>query len=423
MLSSIRSLSLKINKHILDNGLRLVHHEDTTTQMVALNIVYDVGSRDEHPDHTGFAHLFEHLMFGGSVHIPDYDTPLQQAGGENNAWTNNDITNYYLTVPRANAEIGFWLESDRMLELAFSPRSLEVQRGVVMEEFKQRCLNQPYGDVSHLMRPLAYRVHPYRWPTIGKQLSHIADATLDEVKDFFFRHYAPNNAVLAVTGNLSWDETRRLADKWFAPIPRRDIPVRRLPQEPVQTEERRLTVERNVPLDALYMAFHTCGRDDADYYAFDILSDILSNGRSSRLTRRLVQERKLFSNIDAYISGSRDAGLLNISGRPSAGITLEQAEAAVWEELERLREEPVEHRELEKVKNKFESTQIFGNINYLNVATNLAWFELTGEAEDIDREVDRYRAVSSARLNDVARRAFCHENANILYYKSLSKEE
>ena len=423
MLSSIRSPSLKINKHILDNGLRLVHHEDTTTQMVALNIVYDVGSRDEHPDHTGFAHLFEHLMFGGSVHIPDYDTPLQQAGGENNAWTNNDITNYYLTVPRVNAEIGFWLESDRMLELAFSPRSLEVQRGVVMEEFKQRCLNQPYGDVSHLIRPLAYRVHPYRWPTIGKQLSHIADATLDEVKDFFFRHYAPNNAVLAVTGNLSWDETRRLADKWFAPILRRDIPERRLLQEPVQTEERRLTVERNVPLDALYMAFHTCGRDEADYYAFDILSDILSNGRSSRLTRRLVQERKLFSNIDAYISGSRDAGLLNISGRPSAGVTLEQAEAAVWEELERLREEPVEHRELEKVKNKFESTQIFGNINYLNVATNLAWFELTGEAEDIDREVDRYRAVSSARLNDVARRAFRRENANILYYKSLSKEE
>ncbi len=414
---------MKINKHILDNGLRLVHHEDTTTQMVALNIVYDVGSRDEHPDHTGFAHLFEHLMFGGSVHIPDYDTPLQQAGGENNAWTNNDITNYYLTVPRANAETGFWLESDRMLELAFSPRSLEVQRGVVMEEFKQRCLNQPYGDVSHLMRPLAYRVHPYRWPTIGKQLSHIADATLDEVKDFFFRHYAPNNAVLAVTGNLSWDETRRLADKWFSPIPRRDIPVRRLPQEPVQTEERRLTVERNVPLDALYMAFHMCGRDEADYYAFDILSDILSNGRSSRLTRRLVQERKLFSNIDAYIYGSRDAGLLNISGRPSAGVPLEEAEAAVWEELERLREEPVEHRELEKVKNKFESTQIFGNINYLNVATNLAWFELTGEAEDIDREVGRYRAVSSAQLKDVAHRAFRRENANILYYKRLSKEE
>ncbi len=409
---------MKINKLTLDNGLRLVHHEDTATQMVALNIVYDVGSRDEHPDHTGFAHLFEHLMFGGSVHIPDYDTPLQQAGGENNAWTNNDITNYYLTVPRANAETGFWLESDRMLELAFSPRSLEVQRGVVMEEFKQRCLNQPYGDVSHLMRPLAYRVHPYRWPTIGKQLSHIAEATLDEVKDFFFRHYAPNNAVLAVTGNLSWDETRRLADKWFGPIPRRDIPERHLPPEPLQTEERRLCVERNVPLNALYMAFHMCGRDEADYYAFDILSDILSNGRSSRLTRRLVLERKVFSNIDAYISGSRDAGLLNISGRPAAGIPLEEAETVVWEELDRLKGELIAPKELEKVKNKFESTQIFGNINYLNVATNLAWFELTGEAEDIDREVDRYRAVTSGQLQEVARRAFRRENANTLYYMS-----
>lgn len=408
---------MKINKLTLDNGLRLVHYEDTTTQMVALNIVYDVGSRDEHPDHTGFAHLFEHLMFGGSVHIPDYDTPLQQAGGENNAWTNNDITNYYLTVPRANVEIGFWLESDRMLELSFSQRSLEVQRGVVMEEFKQRCLNLPYGDVSHLMRPLAYRVHPYRWPTIGKQLSHIADATLDEVKEFFYRHYAPNNAVLAVAGNLSWDEARRLTEKWFVSIPRRDIPRRNLPQESAQTEERRLFVERDVPLDALYMAFHMCRRDEPDYYAFDILSDLLSNGRSSRLNRHLVQEQKIFSSIDAYVAGSLDAGLFHISGRPSAGVSLEEAEAAVWEELDNLKRVQVGEPELEKVKNKFESSQIFGNINYLNVATNLAWFELTGEAEDIDREVERYRAVMPDRLSSVASQAFRHENANILYYK------
>ena len=309
---------MKINKKIFDNGLRLVHNEDTSTQMVALNIVYDVGARDEHPEHTGFAHLFEHLMFGGSVHIPDYDAPLQLAGGENNAWTNNDITNYYLTVPKSNVEIGFWLESDRMLELAFSEQSLEVQRAVVMEEFKQRCLNQPYGDVGHLLRPLAYQTHPYRWPTIGKDLSHIANATLDEVKEFFFRFYAPNNAVLAVTGNISWEETIRLTEKWFAPIPRRNVPVRQLPQEVVQTAERRQTVERNVPLDALFMAYHMCSREDADYYAFDILSDILSNGRSSRLTRRLVQEQKLFSSLDAYISGTRDAGLLHISGKPSA---------------------------------------------------------------------------------------------------------
>ena len=408
---------MKINKKIFDNGLRLVHNEDTSTQMVALNIVYDVGARDEHPEHTGFAHLFEHLMFGGSVHISDYDAPLQLAGGENNAWTNNDITNYYLTVPKSNVEIGFWLESDRMLELAFSEQSLEVQRAVVMEEFKQRCLNQPYGDVGHLLRPLAYQTHPYRWPTIGKDLSHIANATLDEVKEFFFRFYAPNNAVLAVTGNISWEETIRLTEKWFAPIPRRNVPVRQLPQEVVQTAERRQTVERNVPLDALFMAYHMCSREDADYYAFDILSDILSNGRSSRLTRRLVQEQKLFSSLDAYISGTRDAGLLHISGKPSAGVSLEQAEAAVRKELEELKSGFVGEQELEKVKNKFESTQIFGNINYLNVATNLAWFELTGQAEDIDREVDNYRSVTAEQLHRVAQQTFRDENGIVLYYQ------
>ncbi len=411
---------MKINRHILDNGLRVVHHEDTTTQMVAMNIVYDVGARDEHPEHTGFAHLFEHLMFGGSAHIPDYDTPLQQAGGENNAWTNNDITNYYLTVPAANVEIGFWLESDRMLELAFSPRNLEVQRGVVMEEFRQRCLNQPYGDLGHLIRPLAYRVHPYRWPTIGRELSHIADATLEQVKDFFYRHYAPNNAVLAVTGHISWDDTRRLADKWFGPIPRREVAPRRLPAEPRQEEERRLVVERDVPVDALYMAFHICGRDEADYYAYDALSDILSNGRSSRLTQSLQLERKLFSSVDAYVSGSRDPGLLHISGRLSDGVTLQQAEAAVWEELERLCQEPVPEAELAKVKNKFESTYIFGNINYLNVATNLAWYELTGQAGDMEREVQHYRAVDAKSLQARARQAFRRGNANVLYYKSIS---
>lgn len=411
---------MKINKLTLPNGLRLVHNEDTSTQMVALNIVYDVGARDEHPDHTGFAHLFEHLMFGGSVHIPDYDAPLQMAGGENNAWTNNDITNYYLTIPRSNVETAFWLESDRMLELAFSEQSLEVQRGVVMEEFKQRNLNQPYGDVSHLLRPLAYRVHPYRWPTIGKDLSHIANATLDEVKAFFYRYYAPNNAVLAVTGNISWEDTVRLTEKWFAPIPRREVPLRQLPQEPVQTAERRLTVERNVPLDALFMAYHMCGRADEDYYAFDILSDILSNGRSSRLARRLVQDQKLFSSLDAYISGTRDAGLLHISGKPSPGVTLEQAEAAVRKELEELKHSLIGEQELEKVKNKFESTQIFGNINYLNVATNLAWFELTGQAEDIDREVSRYRAVTAEQLQRVAQQTFLPENCVVLYYKKIS---
>ena len=411
---------LKINRHILANGLRLVHSQDDSTQMVALNILYNVGARDEHPEHTGFAHLFEHLMFGGSVNIPDYDAPLQLAGGENNAWTNNDITNYYLTVPRQNVEIGFWLESDRMLSLDFNERSLEVQRGVVMEEFKQRCLNQPYGDVGHLLRPLAYKEHPYQWPTIGKELSHIANATLDEVKDFFFRFYAPNNAVLAVTGNISFEEAVALTEKWFGTIPRRDVPVRRLPQEPVQTEERRLTVERNVPLDALFMAFHMCERAHPDYYAFDILSDILSNGRSSRLNQHLVQEKQLFSSIDASISGSIDAGLFHISGKPSAGVSLEEAEAAVREELKILQNEAIAAQELEKVKNKFESTQIFGNINYLNVATNLAWFELIGVAEDMEKEVERYRAVTAGQLQTVAQTAF--DKANGVVLKIVSSE-
>ena len=409
---------MKINKHILPNGLRLVHSMNTHTQMVALNVLYDVGARDENPEQTGFAHLFEHLMFGGSVHIPDYDEPLQNAGGENNAWTNNDITNYYLSLPRQNAETGFWLESDRMLSLAFSPQSLEVQRSVVMEEFKQRCLNQPYGDVGHLIRPLAYKVHPYRWPTIGRNLQHIADATMEQVKDFFYRFYAPNNAVLAVTGNISWEDTLMLTEKWFGPIPGRAVPMRALPQEPKQQEQRRESVEREVPVNALYMAFHMCGRDDADYYACDILSDLLSNGKSSRLNQHLVQQQKLFSSIDAFISGSRDPGLLQINGKPASGVSLAVAEAAVWNELDLLKSELVHELELEKVKNKFESTQLFNNINYLNVATNLAWFELIGQAEDIDTEVNRYRQVEADQVQRVAQQVFVPENSSVLYYLS-----
>ena len=414
----VKIIKATILDYILDNGLRLVHSRDESTQMVALNILYNVGARDEHPEHTGFAHLFEHLMFGGSVNIPDYDMPLQLAGGENNAWTNNDITNYYLTVPRQNVETGFWLESDRMLSLDFSERSLEVQRGVVMEEFKQRCLNQPYGDVGHLLRPLAYQKHPYLWPTIGKDLSHVANATLEEVKAFFFRFYAPNNAILAVTGNISFEEAVELTEKWFGSVPRREVPVRNLPQEPEQTEERRLTVERNVPLDSLFMAYHMCDHRHPDYYVFDILSDVLSNGRSSRLNQHLVQEKQLFSSIDAYISGSVDAGLFHIAGKPSAGVSLERAEAAVRDELDRLQQELVDGQELEKVKNKFESTQIFGNINYLNVATNLAWFELLGKAEDLEKEVERYRSVTAMQLREVAQSAFRKENGVVLYYKS-----
>lgn len=408
-----------VNHYTLSNGLRMVHNEDPSTQMVALNLLYNVGARDEHPEHTGFAHLFEHLMFGGSVNIPDYDTPVQNAGGENNAWTNNDITNYYITLPASNAEIGFWLESDRMLSLDFSQQSLDVQRQVVIEEFKQRNLNQPYGDVPHLMREMAFRIHPYRWPTIGKEISHIANATLDEVKDFFFRYYAPNNCILSITGNISFKESVRLTEKWFAPIPQREVPQRSLPAEPKQTEIRRKTVERNVPLDALYMAFHMCSRRDKDYYAYDMLTDILSSGRSSRLIQNLVVKNKIFNSVDAYISGSIDEGLLHITGKPAEGISLEQAEQAVWDEIEKLRTTPVESSELEKVKNRYESEQIFGNINYLNVATNMAYLELIGKAEDINTEAVRYRSVTAEQLQEVAQRSLIADNCCILYYKAI----
>lgn len=413
---------IKVNRYLLSNGLRVIHEEDRTTQMVALDILYDVGARDEHPDHTGFAHLFEHLMFGGSLHIPDYDTPVQIAGGENNAWTSNDLTNFYITLPKQNVETGFWLESDRMLSLSFNQNSLDVQRQVVIEEFKQRCLNQPYGDVGHIIRAMAYKVHPYQWPTIGKEVSHIAQATMKEVKDFFFRFYAPNNAILVVTGNISFDETISLTEKWFGPIERRDVPQRQIPQEPQQTEERRQTVERDVPSDVLYMAFHKCDRQHPDFYAYDALSDILSNGKSSRLAQHLVRERRIFNSVDAYISGSIDAGLFTIYGKPANGVSLEEAEKAIWEELILLQQEQITEDELEKVKNRYESNQIFSNMNYLTVATNLAYAELIGKAESINEDVANYRKVSTAQLQRISQTTFQRSNCSTLYYKAIKKD-
>lgn len=414
---------ITVNRHILPNGLRIVHNEDRTTQMVALNVLYNVGARDEEEERTGFAHLFEHLMFGGSVNIPDYDTPVQEAGGENNAWTTNDLTNYYITLPRQNVEVGFWLESDRMLGLAFSPESLEVQRQVVMEEFKQRNLNQPYGDASHLTREMAYQVHPYRWPTIGKELSHIANATLEEVKAFFYRFYAPNNAVLAVAGNIPFDEVVRLAEKWFGPIPARDIQVRDLPKEPLQQEIRRMEVMRDVPLDTLYMTFHTCDRLHPDYHATDMLSDLLANGRSSRLIQHLVKERQVFSQVDAYITGSMDEGLLQICGKPLPGITLQEAEEHIWRELDAISATPPEENELEKVKNRFEAEQTFKSVNFLNNAINMAYFEFIGRAEDVNDEISRYRNITSEEIQRVARQVFRKENCSVLYYRKMHRPE
>ncbi|MCH5327962.1 MAG: insulinase family protein [Coprobacter sp.] len=409
---------IAVNRYVLPNGLRMIHHYDGRTQMVALNILYDVGSKDENPARTGFAHLFEHLMFGGSANIPDFDTPLQQAGGQNNAWTSSDVTNYYSVVPRRNVETAFWLESDRMLELEFSEKSLAVQKQVVCEEFKQRNLNQPYGDMYMQLRPLAYKKHPYRWPVIGKEIKHIEDATLDDVKDFYYKHYAPNNAILAVTGNIPFAEAVRLAQKWFGPIPRRDIPRRDLPAEPPQTETRYHDITRPVPLDAIAMAWHMSGRHGDTYRASDLLSDILSNGDSSRLYRRLVVEKPLFSDIDASITGDIEPGLFVITGRLNKGITMQQAEDALQHEVQTLQEQPVQPGELNKVVNKYESDHHFSNIDYLSKATHLAWYELIGKAEDIDSETDKYKTITPDHMQQVARTLFSNSNRSTLYYRA-----
>lgn len=409
---------IEVSRYLLPNGLKMLHHFDNSTQMVALNIIYDVGSKDEDPSQTGFAHLFEHLMFGGSVNILDFDTPLQKAGGENNAWTSNDITNYYSVVPRQNVETAFWLESDRMLELNFSEKSLSVQKQVVCEEFKQRNLNQPYGDTYMLLRPMAYKVHPYRWPTIGKEISHIENATLEDVKTFFYKHYAPNNAILSIAGNISFGDAVRLTEKWFGPIPRRNIAVRNLPEEPEQKESRFLEVYRSVPLDAITKAWHMCRRTDKEYHSYDLLSDILSNGRSSRLYRHLVMERKMFSDIDASITGDIDAGLFVVTGRLNKGITMEDADEAIKREVSALMAETIEKQELEKVVNKFESNHLFSNINYLNKATNLAYHELIGRAEDINEEVKKYWDITPQDLRRAAQKVFREENSSTLYYRA-----
>jgi zinc protease len=402
----------------LKNGLRVLVHEDDSTPMVAVNVLYNVGARDESPDKTGFAHLFEHLMFGGSANVPDFDEPIQMAGGENNAFTNNDITNFYDIVPAQNIETAFWLESDRMLSLNFDEKVLDVQRKVVVEEFKETCLNQPYGDVWHHISDMAYKVHPYRWPTIGKAPKHVEDATMEDVRGFFFNYYRPNNAILVVSGKVTVERARELTEKWFGDIPPGEIPSRNIPQEPPQKKLQRRLNQANVPVDALYLAFHVPSRLDPDYYPVDLLSDILCNGSSSRLYHRLLKEQQLFTNIDCYITGSIDPGLLIIEGKPAEGVSLEQGEIAIWKELEELKAGTIPEKELEKVKNKVESSLVFSEQNVLNKAINLAYFELLGEAELINREADLYQQVSAKDILRVARQVLTQENCSELYYKA-----
>ncbi len=407
---------IKFDKFSLENGLRVIVHHDPSTPIVAVNTLYNVGSRDENPDKTGFAHLFEHLMFGGSINIPKYDEPLQKAGGENNAFTNSDITNYYLTLPKENLETALWLESDRMLNLAFSPKSLDVQRNVVIEEFKQVYLNQPYGDAWLLLKPLAYKVHPYQWSTIGKDISHIENAVMDDVKAFYNRYYNPNNAILVIAGDVETNEIKALVDKWFGSIPAGENIRRELPSEPQQTKERKLTVKREVPANAIYMAYHMSERKHEDYYASDLLSDILSNGDSSRFYQKLVKGRKLFGEINAFLTGEIDNGLFIIIGKILEGVEVNDAERAIKQELELICNETVSEDELTKVKNKVESSLIFSEVNILNKAMNLAYYELLGDAAMIDKEVEKYRQINVDKIQKIAQQIFRQGNCSTLYY-------
>lgn len=409
---------IQFNRFVLDNGLRVIVHEDHSTPMAVVNVLYDVGSRDENPKQTGFAHLFEHLMFGGSINIPNYDEPLQRAGGENNAYTTNDLTNYYCQLPAENIETALWLESDRMLSLAFVDKSLEVQRKVVCEEFKETYTNKPYGDIWHKMRELAYKVHPYQWMTIGKELSHVENARIEDVKNFFFKHYRPVNAILVVAGNVKTEDIKLLVEKWFKDIPMGEKYVRNLPAEPKQEEARILDIHADVPLDAFIKAWHMEARLDKGYYVADLISELLGGGSSSRLYQSLIKEKKLFSNIDCYHFGSIDAGLIAIDGKLVKGVDMLTAEKAVNEEIEKMKSDLIGDPELQKIKNKTESAIAFEDMGVMSRANSLALYELLGNAELINTELEKYNEITTEEIRNYSRIIFDEKNSNTIHYYS-----
>jgi zinc protease len=409
---------IQYNRFVLENGLRVLVHEDNSTPMAVVNIMYNVGARDENPEQTGFAHLFEHLMFGGSINIEDYDEPLQRAGGENNAYTTNDLTNYYCTLPAENIETAFWLESDRMLSLAFSEKSLDVQRKVVCEEFKEHYINKPYGDVWHKMRALAYQKHPYRWMTIGKELSHVENVKMEDVKQFFFTYYRPINAILVVAGNVQTEQVKALAEKWFGDIPSGEKYNRNLPQEPKQEAPRVLDVKADVPLDALIKTWHMDGRLDKGYYVADLITEVLGGGGSSRLYQALVKEKQLFSNLDCYHFGTIEKGLLAIEGKLVKGVDMKVAEHAVNEEIEKMKQELISELELQKIKNKTESVIAFEDMAVMSRANSLAFYELLGDASLMNVELEKYQAITAEDIRNYCLQIFDINNSNTIHYYS-----
>lgn len=409
---------IQYNRFVLENGLRVLVHEDNSTPMAVVNIMYNVGARDENPEQTGFAHLFEHLMFGGSINIEDYDEPLQRAGGENNAYTTNDLTNYYCTLPAENIETAFWLESDRMLSLAFSEKSLDVQRKVVCEEFKEHYINKPYGDVWHKMRALAYQKHPYRWMTIGKELSHVENVKMEDVKQFFFTYYRPINAILVVAGNVQTEQVKALAEKWFGDIPSGEKYHRNLPQEPKQEAPRVLDVKADVPLDALIKTWHMDGRLDKGYYVADLITEVLGGGGSSRLFQALVKEKQLFSNLDCYHFGTIEKGLLAIEGKLVKGVDMKVAENAVNEEVEKMKNDLISELELQKIKNKTESVIAFEDMAVMSRANSLAFYELLGDASLMNVELEKYQAITAEDIRNYCLQIFDVNNSNTIHYYS-----
>ncbi len=405
-------------KKILPNGLTVVVNRDRASKLAAVNMLYKVGARNENPARTGFAHLFEHLMFRGTREVPNFDLPVQMASGDNNAFTNNDYTDFYITLPKDNIETALWLESDRMEGLDITPAKFEAEKRVVIEEFRQRYLNQPYGDQTMLLRALAYKVHPYRWATIGLTTDHIAGATLEEVEAFYRAHYRPSNAVLSISADIEEERMLELAEKWFAQLADHPADAAAIPQEPVQTEARREEVERDVPASTVTVAYHMGGRTEGDFYTADLVSDLLSGGDSGRLYTHLVKERQLLSSVNAYVTGDVDPGLFVFTGQLLPGIPPEAAEAAFREEIAMLQTTPATAYEVEKVKNKFEANTLFGELNVMNKAMNLGFYEMLGDLELINREVDRYRAVTDEEIRSFSSRTFRPENSSTLIYNT-----
>ncbi len=413
---------MNYTKFELKNGLKVIFHQDKSTPVAALNLIYNVGSKDENPNKTGYAHLMEHLMFEGSANISDFDTTLEKVGGTNNAFTNNDYTNYYLILPKNNIETALWLESDRMLQPLFDPERFENQKKVVIEEFKQVLLNEPYGDDMALISDLAYIKHPYRWTTIGKDISHIQKATLDDIKNFHSQHYAPNNAILSVGGDFDLDYIKKLIEKWFEDIPAKNIKKRNIPSEPEQTERREKTVYRNVPFDTIYMAFHMGGRTSEDYYLLDIVTDILDRGKSSRLYQNLVKKEHIFDDIDAYITSNIDNGLVVISGRPAENVSMKNAENAIWKQFDNLKTEFVEQKELTKTLSSLEFGVEYLKTNIMTKTRLLGYYELLGNIDLINTEKDKYENVNEKQIKLAAQRIFQAQKVSVLYYLKAQKK-